>query len=154
MLGRIALVSVLLVAHSPLANALSEAARWILGREFEGFYALDLAPEATPQDHLAQLERTLVTLKSRQVLILTDLFGGTPHNLALTQLQPGRIEVVSGANLPMMLALDGLRQEFDTVAELAPAIAQKGRHAVVDAGGSLKRHRHEFGTGEIPALEP
>jgi len=148
------LVSVLLVTHSPLASALSEAAHWILGREFEDFQALDLDPAATPQDHLAQLERTLARLNAQHVLILTDLFGGTPHNLALTQLQPGRVEVVSGANLPMILALDGLRQEFDTVAELAPAIAKKGRHAVVDAGGSLKRHRHEFGTGEIPALEP
>ena len=57
--------------------------------------------------------------------ILTDLFGGTPHNLALTQLDPGRVEVVSGANLPMLLALDGLRSEFKNVADLAPAIAKK-----------------------------
>ncbi|MBM64915.1 MAG: PTS fructose transporter subunit IIA [Myxococcales bacterium] len=148
------MVSVLLVTHSPLANALSEAARWILGREFEDFHALDLDPAASPQEHLSELERTLSRLDGEQVLILTDLFGGTPHNLALTQLEPGRVEVVSGANLPMMLALDGLRKECSTVAELAPAIAKKGRHAVVDAGGSLKRHRHEFGTGEIPALDP
>jgi len=142
------------VTHSPLAHALTEAAHWILGRDFEDFHSLDLAPSGSPQDHLAELERTLGRMNAEQILILTDLFGGTPHNLALTQLDPGRIEVVSGANLPMMLALDGLRQEFDTVAELAPAIAKKGRHAVVDAGGSLKRHRHEFGTGEIPAIDP
>ena len=58
------------------------------------------------------------------------------------------------SNLPMLLALDGLRSEFKNVADLAPAIAKKGRHAVVDASGTLKRHRHEFGTGEIPAIEP
>ena len=148
------MVSVLLVTHSPLAGALTKAAQWILGREFEDFHTLDLAPSGSPHDHMAELERALAKMQGAQILILTDLFGGTPHNLALTQLDPGQIEVVSGANLPMILALDGLRNEFRTVAELAPAIAKKGRHAVVDAGGSLKRHRHEFGTGELPAIEP
>ena len=142
------------MTHSPLAHALSEATRWILARDFERFYVLDLKATATPQEHMGALEQTLQRMNAEQILILTDLFGGTPHNLALTQLDPGRVEVVSGANLPMLLALDGLRSEFENVADLAPAIAQKGRHAVVDASGTLKRHRHEFGTGEIPAIEP
>jgi len=148
------LISVLLMTHNPVAHALSEATRWILARDLERFFVLDLKATATPQEHMGALEQTLQRMNAEQILILTDLFGGTPHNLALTQLDPGRVEVVSGANLPMLLALDGLRSEFKNVADLAPAIAKKGRHAVVDASGTLKRHRHEFGTGEIPAIEP
>lgn len=145
-------ISVLVIAHDPLARSLGQAAQWILGTDLENFEVLDLNPEASPQSHLSDLEKSLDRLGSGQVLILTDLFGGTPHNLALTQLQAGKVEVVSGVNLPMLLALTGLRQQFDNVEDLAPAIAKQGRHAVVDAGGKLKSHRNEYGTGELPVL--
>jgi PTS system mannose-specific IIA component len=55
------------------------------------------------------------------VILLTDLFGGTPSNLAISLMEPGRIEVIAGINLPMLIRLEGARKMMKIKAAVAAA---------------------------------
>lgn len=70
------------------------------------------------------------------VVILTDMFGGTPTNLALTLYEPDRIEVVTGVNLPMLVKFTNLRSAASPRA-LAEQLAERGREAIQVASGML-----------------
>jgi PTS system mannose-specific IIA component len=63
------------------------------------------------------------------VLVLTDMFGGTPTNLALSLHERGKIEIVTGVNLPMLIKFTNLRKELD-LHETAGQIAEQGRQAI------------------------
>jgi PTS system mannose-specific IIA component len=64
------------------------------------------------------------------VLLLTDMFGGTPSNLALTFLAAGRVEVLTGVNLPMLIKLAGLRGSTVDLLNVAREMREHGRHAI------------------------
>jgi PTS system mannose-specific IIA component len=70
------------------------------------------------------------------VLLLTDMFGGTPNNISATLLEPGRVEVVTGVNLPMLLKAAGSR-EGRSLAELARLVCAAGQEAIAVAGELL-----------------
>ncbi len=72
------------------------------------------------------------------VLILTDLFGGTPSNLVLSYLEAGRLEVVTGVNLPMLMKLPALREERDLRA-LADKLAKYGQRNILVASEFLAK---------------
>ena len=57
----------------------------------------------------------------RGVIVLTDLFGGTPSNLAISLMQPGKVEVIAGINLPMLIRLEGARKMMKVQAAVAAA---------------------------------
>ncbi len=63
------------------------------------------------------------------MLIVTDMFGGTPSNLGITFLEAGRVEVVTGVNLPMLIKLAGLR-DTSSVLDAARQIREHGRNAI------------------------
>ncbi len=99
---------ILVIAHRPLASALLEAAGHVYSRDPcctpSQMEALDVEPDADPA-RLAERARELVrALDAGQgVLVLTDVFGSTPGNLAASLACPGRVAVVAGASLPMLL---------------------------------------------------
>jgi len=72
------------------------------------------------------------------VLILTDLFGGTPSNLVLSYLEAGRLEVVTGVNLPMLMKLPSLREERD-LRTLADSLAKYGQRNILVASEFLAK---------------
>jgi len=74
------------------------------------------------------------------VLILTDMFGGTPSNLSYTFLEEGRIEVVSGANLPMLVKALNTRGKQD-LANLAATVEAYGKKSISMASGILKGNK-------------
>lgn len=71
------------------------------------------------------------------VLLLSDMFGGTPSNLCLSFLQEGKIEVITGVNLPMLIKLAGLREE-KPLSEIAAFIRDYGQKNIALAGEVLK----------------
>jgi len=71
------------------------------------------------------------------VLLLTDMFGGTPSNLGMTFLEKDRIEVITGVNLPMLIKLAGLRQSSDLLA-VARQMRDDGRNAIWVASDLLR----------------
>jgi PTS system mannose-specific IIA component len=70
------------------------------------------------------------------VLILTDMFGGTPSNIALSFHDPGKVDVVTGVNLPMIIKIAGQKEE-DTLDSLARIVRDKGRSSIAMASDFL-----------------
>ncbi|HET6373990.1 MAG TPA: hypothetical protein VFG76_11840, partial [Candidatus Polarisedimenticolia bacterium] len=77
------------------------------------------------------------------VLILTDMFGGTASNLSLTLLQPGRVEVVTGVNLSMLLKLGSAACERLSLGELAEAVCGRGRESIQIPSRALRGPRRD-----------
>lgn len=121
-------VGVLVVAHGDLAAGLVSAAAEILGPS-EGIKALRIDPGA--EDPRQVVEAAIRELdRGAGVLALTDLFGGTPANIALALCPEYNLEVVTGASLPMLIrALS--RRSNATLKELAADVAEYGRKQVL-----------------------
>ncbi len=123
------MIGVLIVTHKDLAEALLAAADLILGKQ-EGTLALSLDPYAPPEAARQQIQQGLAQVNNGVgVIILTDMLGGTPSNLSLSFLQEGKVEVVTGVNLPMLMKLAQLRQEND-LAEVARVLKQSGQKGI------------------------
>lgn len=116
-----------------------ETARLIGVNPDETVKSLSL-PEDGAQEKLREQIGQAVKAVNRGegVLILTDLFGGSPTNLALTYLKEGRVEVVTGLNLPMTLKALSARSEVD-LKTLARLSAEAGRESIFDAGDVMRQ---------------
>ncbi len=79
--------AILIIAHAPLASALRECALHVFPTAADDILALDVLPATTPETSLAQAHAHLLTLGKRKTLLLTDLFGATPFNIAQMLLQ-------------------------------------------------------------------
>ena len=135
----------LVVTHGRLAEELVAAARRIVG-DLPRLAAGVLDWDDDVSDARRRIEQAIKTLGSGgRALILTDMFGGTPSNVALSFLEDGKVDVVSGVNLPMLIKFANLRT-VDAFDETVRRIAQQGRDAIQVASEVLERR--EGGEGE------
>lgn len=128
------MVQVLILSHGALAHALVDTAERIVGR-LADVQALSLDWDEPREDLLARMRDVIYSIDEGDgVLILTDLFGDTPSNLALGLIEPGHVEVVTGVNLPMVLRLacqgNNPGSKPSTVGALACWIQAKGRQGI------------------------
>lgn len=124
------MIGTLIVSHGNLADELLTAAQTITG-ELEGFGAVSLDWNDGFDQAQARIKNALELLDQGDgVLVLTDLFGGTPCNVALTFLEPGRVEIVTGVNLPMVVRLACLGKREMPVHEVAHWLRDKGRSSI------------------------
>ncbi|MEM8993958.1 MAG: PTS sugar transporter subunit IIA [Acidobacteriota bacterium] len=99
------MVGILILTHGGMAPELLAAARRIAG-PLDGFEALALDWNDSVEEADAQVTEALARLDAGHgVLVLTDIFGGTPSNIAMKHRAPERVEVISGVNLPMVVRL-------------------------------------------------
>lgn len=131
------MIGVLIVTHKDLAEALLAVCDLILGRQ-ENVTAISLDPGAPPEALREQIQKALQQLNGEGTVILTDMLGGTPSNLSLSFLQEGKVEVVTGVNLPMLLKLASLRERND-LAEVARLLKQSGQSGITVASELLAR---------------
>ena len=136
-----AMIGIVIVTHSQLGEALIDAAEFILGsRPQEAVsVSIDLNQNA---DRLREKVAAGIKKVSRDqgVLILTDMFGGTPSNISYSFLEEGRVEVLSGVNLPVLVhALDNRGKM--PLAELAASIETFGRKSITLASSILKGNK-------------
>ena len=131
-------MGLVLVAHGPLAYALRESAEMIVGLQTNTI-ALSLDTDESLESLTAQIA-TAVERANRGagVLLLVDLFGGTPSNAATLSMNKYSTEVVTGMNLGMVLEVVSQR-DGKTLAELADVAESAGRASVVTVGRRLKR---------------
>jgi len=115
------------ITHGRLADELIDAARLIVG-SIEAVEGISMAPDEDMEAAQARILEAIKKVDSgKGVLILTDLFGGTPSNLSLTFLAERKVEVLSGVNLPMLLSLATGRDDksLEEVAEMAMNAGKK-----------------------------
>jgi PTS system mannose-specific IIA component len=134
------MVGILIVTHRQLAEALLSASDLIMGR-LEKMVAVSLDPSAMPDELRQQIAEGLAKLNGTEgVLILTDMFGGTPSNLSLSFLKEGQVEVVSGVNLPMLIKVNQLRQgNYANLREMALTLQQSGQQGITVASELLHK---------------
>jgi PTS system mannose-specific IIA component len=124
------MIGKLVLTHGGLARELLAAATVIAGNT-EGFEALSLEWNDDFEAARAKVAAALARLEAGDgILILTDMFGGTPCNVALTFQQPGRVEILTGVNLPMVLRLACQGLEQRGVTEVARWLQAKGQRSV------------------------
>jgi PTS system mannose-specific IIA component len=120
------MIGVVVVAHFNLAREMVAATELIVGKQ-EQFAYVDIFPDEDVEKVKKKVVDALKRVDSREgTLILTDMFGGTPSNISLSFLEEGKVEVVTGVNLPMLIKLVTYRQN-KTLSDLANFISQYGR---------------------------
>lgn len=123
----------LLVSHGNLAAELLDAAGRILGSgEVDAVpVCVDWETESAPaKDQIRKALRKLLDERG-QVLVLTDLFGGTPTNLSMTFYQSGTVEILTGVNLPMVIKALMTIPERPSLPDLVAGLREKGQSAIV-----------------------
>ncbi len=137
------MISILVLSHGDLALHLLEAASRIDPHLGESSAALTLPWDVDSGDAAQQLEHHLKQMQKDGdgVLVLTDMFGGTATNIALPRMEPDKIEVVTGANLPMLLRLGTLRGRSITVHEMAERAVAAGQKSIHVASDFLRTSR-------------
>jgi PTS system ascorbate-specific IIA component len=122
------MVGILLMTHAPLGQAFIAAAAHVFRGPTERFEAIDVtADQDTNEVHRLALEAIRRLDDGDGVLVITDIKGGTPSNCCNSLAEAGRVEVIAGISLPMLLrAITYRRDTLDVVVEMALAGAQNG----------------------------
>lgn len=122
-------IGVVIVTHYRLGEEFLQALRLIVPQAPE-FRAVAIEPDQSADQMRAVIDEALRAADQGQgVLVLTDMFGGTPSNISLSFLVDRRVEVVTGLNLPMLIKLATLREE-KTLEDLAIFIKDYGRRNI------------------------
>jgi PTS system mannose-specific IIA component len=134
--GPVRRVAGVVVTHGHLANELLAAAETIIG-PIKHITAVSIGWHDDVDAASDEIERAITRVsEGRGVLLLTDMFGGTPTNIAGMFLTEGEVEVVTGVNLPMVIKLAGQTGE-ETLAEIAQRVRDQGREGIYLAGELL-----------------
>jgi PTS system mannose-specific IIA component len=131
------MIGVVVVTHGQLATELVNAAEMIVG-ELPQFAGVSIGWHDDVNDAREEIGQAIERVRSDGgVLLLTDMFGGTPANLGLTFLETDRVEVITGVNLPMLIKLASLRSSQDLTA-VAREMREHGRNAIWVASDLLR----------------
>ncbi|MCP4897967.1 MAG: PTS fructose transporter subunit IIA [bacterium] len=133
------MIPVLVLTHGGLADELVEAAQKIDPDLADVSSSLCLPWDIDSDEASKQLQKMLKDLNQGQgVVVLTDMFGGTATNLALPLLNPDKVDVVTGVNLPMLVKLSSLRRQDLSVTEVADRLRTAGQKSIRVASEFLK----------------
>lgn len=131
------MIGLLLVAHAGLARELLTAAEMIVGN-IEMAEAVGISPDDRVETIRESIGGAIEKVGAGGVIVMTDMFGGTPSNMGLSYLEEGRVEVLTGVNLPMVIKFATERGRHG-VAELAEKLKECGREGISVAGDYLKK---------------
>jgi PTS system mannose-specific IIA component len=132
------MIGIVIVTHGELGMELLRTAQEVVGK-FPSVEAVSVQASEQIDKARKKIEASLQRVSDGSgVLILTDLFGGTPSNLVLSYLEAGRLEVVTGVNLPMLMKLPSLREERD-LRTLADSLAKYGQRNILVASEFLAK---------------
>jgi mannose PTS system EIIA component len=120
------MIGLVLVTHGRLATEFVVAMEHVVGPQ-RAIETICIGPEDDMESRRADIARAIGEVDSgRGVIVLTDLFGGTPSNLAISLMKPGSVEVIAGINLPMLIRLEGARRTMN-VRDAVAAAREAGR---------------------------
>ncbi len=115
------MIGLVLVTNGRLAEEFRNAVEHVVGPQ-DNFETVAIGAD----DDMEQRRRDIVDAVARAdtgagVIVLTDMFGGTPSNLSISVMESGRVEVIAGVNLPMLIKLSGVRKTDDMAKALTEA---------------------------------
>jgi PTS system mannose-specific IIA component len=129
-------IGVVIVSHYRLAEEFLQAVQLIVG-ELPHFFAIGLDPSNSPESMRSRIDKAIREADQGDgALVLVDMFGGTPSNLCLSFLDEGRVEVVTGLNLPMVVKIARLKQAMP-IHEVAELAREYGRRNISVASDVL-----------------
>jgi len=115
------MIGLVLVTHGRLAAEFIIAMEHVVGPQ-SAVEAICIGPEDDMELRRGDIAAAIATVNSGGgVIVLTDLFGGTPSNLAISLMMPGKVEVIAGINLPMLIRLEGARKTMNVKDSVAAA---------------------------------
>ena len=130
------MIGIILVTHGRLAEEFVNAMEHVVGRQ-EQVATVCIGPNDDMEARRKEIAHAIREVDTGDgALVLTDLFGGTPSNLAISLLQTGKIEVIAGINLPMLIRLAGARKTMN-VMEACSAAQEAGRNYITIASEFL-----------------
>lgn len=132
------MIGLVVATHGDLAGALLTTAEMIVGAQVQTL-AVNVSREVAPEEAHRQMAAALAaTDTGTGTLIAADMFGGTPANVGMTFLSPGRVELLTGVNLPLLLKFFAYRQRLP-LPELALFLRDTSREGIVLASEVLRR---------------
>jgi len=128
------MIGLVIVAHGTLAQALLAATEHVVGR-LANAHAVSIDPSDDLHARQAEINRLVAAANTGDgVVLITDMFGGTPSNLALGAISGADVEVICGANLPLLVKLAKVR---DRPLEQAVRVALEAGHKYIDSAASI-----------------
>lgn len=135
------MTGIVIVTHSRLGEALIEAAEFIVGSRPEAITSVSIDLKENAEKLRRKIQTGMKAVDQKQgILIMTDMFGGTPSNLSYSFLEEDRIEVISGVNLPILLKALGLRDKV-ALSDLAVQLEAYGKKSISLASSILRGNK-------------
>ncbi|MBO6608896.1 MULTISPECIES: PTS sugar transporter subunit IIA [Altererythrobacter] len=130
------MIGLILVTHGDLADHFVDAMEHVVGPQ-SAVATVCIGPSDDMEQRRQEIADAIASVEQGNgVIVLTDLFGGTPSNLAISLLERGQVEVIAGINLPMLIRLAGARKKM-TVADAVAAAKKAGRNYITVASEFL-----------------
>ncbi len=135
------MIGIVIVTHSQLGDALIDAAEFILGTRPDTMVSVSIDLNENVDKLRKKIAEGIKKVDHNQgVLILTDMFGGTPSNLSYSFLEEGRVEVISGVNLPILIKAFDIQKKME-LSKLAEHLEAFGKKSISLASGILKGNK-------------
>lgn len=135
------MIGIVIVTHSQLGEALIGAAEFIIGSRPGSIESVSIDLSENSEKLRSKIDRGIKKVMGQDgVIILTDMFGGTPSNLSYSFLEEGRIEVLSGVNLPILIQAVTMRKK-KALDQLAADLETFGKKSISLASGILKGNK-------------
>ena len=135
------MIGIVIVTHSQLGDALIDAAEFILGTRPDTMVSVSIDLNENVDKLRKKIAEGIKKVDHNQgVLILTDMFGGTPSNLSYSFLEEGRVEVISGVNLHILIKAFDIQKKME-LSKLAEHLEAFGKKSISLASGILKGNK-------------
>ena len=133
------MIGMVLIGHARIASEMLNALQYIVGEQ-PLIQVVDVDDHLSPELLSTRINQAVTRCNTGDgVLILADMFGGTPCNVAIGCLEAGRVEVISGFNLPLLIKAASERKATTDLAQFAKQVSQAGRHYIQTAS-QVGRH--------------
>ena len=135
------MIGIVITTHCNLGDALIDTAEFILGKRPEAMVSVSVDLNESAEVLRKKIAEGIKKVNQQKgVLILTDMFGGTPSNLSYSFLEEGHVEVLSGVNLPILIRAANIRDNED-LSSLVVSLEAFGKKSISLASGILKGNK-------------
>lgn len=136
------MLGIVIVTHGKLGDILIDTAEIIFDTKLEAIVSVSIDLKENVEALRKKIKEGIKSVnKQKGILILTDMFGGTPSNLSYSFLEEGKVEVISGVNLPILVKAINCRKKEADLHLMAKAIEEYGRKSISLASDILKGNK-------------